>query len=203
MDVDDYNDGTWPSCLCREPRFDMKELHESLAPRAADPNNDWHDYKLNHARCKVSQIQFLQDSGMNVDYRTIPQKDLAKFVLSRGGWSKLLCTGEKVRRLVDVALVFVGKEDYLVSRVEKKARRTNRFDYSMRWKFLFFELDGAWSKPTMDKIVLLLAPRLLEELVKHPQELLEGAGDGVGPMVVFSSLEAEAHSHAYRGINGS
>ncbi|KAK9140655.1 hypothetical protein Scep_010336 [Stephania cephalantha] len=50
------------------------------------------------------------DSGMNVDYRTIPQKDLAKFVLSRGGWSKLLCTGEKVRRLVDVALVFVGKE---------------------------------------------------------------------------------------------
>ncbi|KAK9142975.1 hypothetical protein Syun_012375 [Stephania yunnanensis] len=55
----DYNDGTWPSC-CRGPRFDMKELHESLAPRAADPNNDWHDYKLNHARCKVSQIQFLQ-----------------------------------------------------------------------------------------------------------------------------------------------
>ncbi|KAK9095675.1 hypothetical protein Scep_027144 [Stephania cephalantha] len=50
------------------------------------------------------------DSGMNVDYRTIPQKDLAKFVLSEGGWSKLLCSGEKVRRLVDVALVFVGKE---------------------------------------------------------------------------------------------
>ncbi|KAK9160499.1 hypothetical protein Syun_006840 [Stephania yunnanensis] len=50
------------------------------------------------------------DSGMNVDYRTIPQKDLVKFVLSEGGWSKLLCTGEKVRRLVDVALVFVGKE---------------------------------------------------------------------------------------------
>ncbi|KAK9133110.1 hypothetical protein Scep_012638 [Stephania cephalantha] len=24
---------------------------------------------------------------------------------------------------------------------------------------------------------------------KHPQELLEGAGDGVGPMVVFSGLE--------------
>ncbi|KAK9166718.1 hypothetical protein Scep_001909 [Stephania cephalantha] len=47
---------------------------------------------------------------MNVDYRTIPQNDLAKFVLSEGGWSKLLCTGEKVRRLVDVALVFVGKE---------------------------------------------------------------------------------------------
>ncbi|KAK9105175.1 hypothetical protein Scep_022019 [Stephania cephalantha] len=46
---------------------------------------------------------------MNVDYRTIPQKDLAKFVLSEGGWSKLLCTGEKVRWLVDVALVFVGK----------------------------------------------------------------------------------------------
>ncbi|KAK9081655.1 hypothetical protein Syun_031669 [Stephania yunnanensis] len=36
------------------------QLQESLAPRAANPNNDWHDYKLNHARCKVSQIQFLQ-----------------------------------------------------------------------------------------------------------------------------------------------
>ncbi|KAK9151212.1 hypothetical protein Syun_009521 [Stephania yunnanensis] len=27
---------------------------------------------------------------MNVDYRTIPPKDLAKFVLSEGGWLKLL-----------------------------------------------------------------------------------------------------------------
>ncbi|KAK9088672.1 hypothetical protein Scep_027754 [Stephania cephalantha] len=56
------------------------------------------------------------DSGMNVDYRTIPQKDLAKFVLSEGGWSKLLCTREKVRRLVDVALVFVGKEMAIIPR---------------------------------------------------------------------------------------
>ncbi|KAK9166772.1 hypothetical protein Scep_001963 [Stephania cephalantha] len=35
-------------------------LQESLAPRAVDPNNDWHDCKLNHAWCKVSQIKFLQ-----------------------------------------------------------------------------------------------------------------------------------------------
>ncbi|KAK9101669.1 hypothetical protein Scep_025099 [Stephania cephalantha] len=48
---------------------------------------------------------------MNVDYRTIPQKDLAKFVLSRGRMVEIVVHfGEKVRRLVDVALVFVGKE---------------------------------------------------------------------------------------------
>ncbi|KAK9147175.1 hypothetical protein Sjap_007078 [Stephania japonica] len=41
--------------------YDAWQVQESLAPRAADPNNDWHDCKLNHAQCKVSQIQFLQD----------------------------------------------------------------------------------------------------------------------------------------------
>ncbi|KAK9086174.1 hypothetical protein Syun_028568 [Stephania yunnanensis] len=40
--------------------YDAWQLQESLASRVADPNNDWHDCKLNHARCKVSQIQFLQ-----------------------------------------------------------------------------------------------------------------------------------------------
>ncbi|KAK9162719.1 hypothetical protein Syun_003621 [Stephania yunnanensis] len=39
------------------------QLQESLTPRAADPNNDWHDCKVNHARCKVSQIRFLQERG--------------------------------------------------------------------------------------------------------------------------------------------
>ncbi|KAK9098740.1 hypothetical protein Syun_025785 [Stephania yunnanensis] len=54
------------------------QLPESLAPRAADPNNDWHDCKLNHARCKVSQIQFLQD-----DSPMIQDKSVA---LSVGEW---------------------------------------------------------------------------------------------------------------------
>ncbi|KAK9163140.1 hypothetical protein Syun_004042 [Stephania yunnanensis] len=52
----------WPSlsysgsstCHGGKGTFWAHELYESLAPRAADPNNDWHDYKLNHARCKVS-----------------------------------------------------------------------------------------------------------------------------------------------------
>ncbi|OVA03908.1 hypothetical protein BVC80_1321g55 [Macleaya cordata] len=45
-----------------------------------------------------------------VDYRTISQKDLAKFVLSEGGWSKFLCSGENLQQSVDIALVFVGTE---------------------------------------------------------------------------------------------
>ncbi|KAK9121692.1 hypothetical protein Syun_019309 [Stephania yunnanensis] len=48
----------WPSLSCSGSStchpFWAHELHESLAPRA-DPNNDWHDYKLNHARCKHHQ----------------------------------------------------------------------------------------------------------------------------------------------------
>ncbi|KAF6147740.1 hypothetical protein GIB67_006713 [Kingdonia uniflora] len=45
-----------------------------------------------------------------VNYRTISQKDLAKSVLSEGGWSKLLCSGEDTQQPMDIALVFVGKE---------------------------------------------------------------------------------------------
>ncbi|KAF8395964.1 hypothetical protein HHK36_017575 [Tetracentron sinense] len=45
-----------------------------------------------------------------VNYRTITPKDLAQSVLSEGGWSNLLCSGEKLQQPVDIALVFVGRE---------------------------------------------------------------------------------------------
>ncbi|XP_030460342.1 pectin acetylesterase 6 [Syzygium oleosum] len=41
--------------------YDVWQVHESLAPRSADPNGTWTDCKMNHARCNSSQIQFLQD----------------------------------------------------------------------------------------------------------------------------------------------
>ncbi|KAI3996498.1 hypothetical protein MKX01_001336 [Papaver californicum] len=50
------------------------------------------------------------DMERTVDYRTISQKDLAKSVLSEGGWSKFLCSGENRQQSVDFAIVFVGKE---------------------------------------------------------------------------------------------
>ncbi|XP_026426350.1 uncharacterized protein LOC113322477 isoform X2 [Papaver somniferum] len=50
------------------------------------------------------------DMGKSVDYRTISQKDLAKSVLSEGGWSKFLCSEENRQQSVDFAIVFVGKE---------------------------------------------------------------------------------------------
>ncbi|GAB4835585.1 Pectin acetylesterase 12 [Ancistrocladus abbreviatus] len=40
--------------------YDAWQVQASLAPPAADPHNEWHDCKLNHARCSASQIQFLQ-----------------------------------------------------------------------------------------------------------------------------------------------
>lgn len=45
-----------------------------------------------------------------VNYQTLSPKDLAKSVVSEGGWSNLLCSGEKDQQPVDLALVFVGRE---------------------------------------------------------------------------------------------
>lgn len=45
-----------------------------------------------------------------VNYQTISPNNLAKFILSEGGWSSFMCSGENLHQNVDVALVFVGKE---------------------------------------------------------------------------------------------
>ncbi|KAG5517792.1 hypothetical protein RHGRI_038232 [Rhododendron griersonianum] len=46
-----------------------------------------------------------------VNYQTLSTKDLAKSVLSEGGWSNLLCSGKEAQQhSVDVALLFVGRE---------------------------------------------------------------------------------------------
>eukprot|EP00262_Sarcandra_glabra_P020981 TRINITY_DN8562_c0_g4_i1.p1 TRINITY_DN8562_c0_g4~~TRINITY_DN8562_c0_g4_i1.p1 ORF type:complete len:324 (-),score=51.88 TRINITY_DN8562_c0_g4_i1:377-1348(-) len=45
-----------------------------------------------------------------VNYRTIFPKDLAKSVLSEGGWSNVVCSGENLQQSVDIALIFVGRE---------------------------------------------------------------------------------------------
>ncbi|KAJ8770139.1 hypothetical protein K2173_011234 [Erythroxylum novogranatense] len=45
-----------------------------------------------------------------VNYQTFSPKDLAKSVLSEGGWSNLLCSKENLQQPLDLALVFVGRE---------------------------------------------------------------------------------------------
>ncbi|KAG9458549.1 hypothetical protein H6P81_003057 [Aristolochia fimbriata] len=45
-----------------------------------------------------------------VNYRTLSTKDLAKTVLSEGGWSNFLCAGGNLQKSIDVAVVFVGKK---------------------------------------------------------------------------------------------
>ncbi|XP_057956281.1 uncharacterized protein LOC131149658 [Malania oleifera] len=45
-----------------------------------------------------------------VNYQTFSPKDLAKSVLSEGGWSNILCPGNKLQKSLDLALVFVGGE---------------------------------------------------------------------------------------------
>ncbi|MFS8022911.1 hypothetical protein Hanom_Chr16g01445071 [Helianthus anomalus] len=45
-----------------------------------------------------------------VSYQTLSPKELAKSVMSEGGWSNLLCTNQKPEESVDLAIVFVGRE---------------------------------------------------------------------------------------------
>ncbi|KAK9220659.1 hypothetical protein WN944_009082 [Citrus x changshan-huyou] len=45
-----------------------------------------------------------------LNYQTLSPKDLAKAVLTQGGWADLLCSGRQSPQSVDVALVFVGRE---------------------------------------------------------------------------------------------
>ncbi|KAJ4723993.1 2-C-methyl-D-erythritol 4-phosphate cytidylyltransferase [Melia azedarach] len=52
--------------------------------------------------------QLSSDNALN--YETISPQDLAKSVLTQGGWSDLLCSQKQSRQSVDVALVFVGRE---------------------------------------------------------------------------------------------
>ncbi|KAF5756774.1 hypothetical protein HanXRQr2_Chr17g0818751 [Helianthus annuus] len=50
-----------------------------------------------------------------VSYQTLSPKELAKSVMSEGGWSNLLCTNQKPEESVDLAIVFVGRESVDIS----------------------------------------------------------------------------------------
>lgn len=45
-----------------------------------------------------------------VSYQTLSPTDLAKSVMSEGGWSNLLCSSQKPEQPIDLAIVFIGKE---------------------------------------------------------------------------------------------
>nr|GMD21584.1 uncharacterized protein LOC109152434 isoform X1 [Ipomoea batatas] len=45
-----------------------------------------------------------------VNYRTLTPKELAKSVMSEGGWSNLLCSDNGAQQSLDIGLIFVGKE---------------------------------------------------------------------------------------------
>lgn len=50
-----------------------------------------------------------------VSYQTLSTKDLAKSVMSEGGWSNLLCSGLESQQSIDLALLFVGRESLDIS----------------------------------------------------------------------------------------
>lgn len=50
-----------------------------------------------------------------VSYQTLSPKDLAKSVMSEGGWSSILCSKQKPEDSADLAIVFVGRESVDIS----------------------------------------------------------------------------------------
>ncbi|KAL8251872.1 hypothetical protein R6Q59_035565 [Mikania micrantha] len=50
-----------------------------------------------------------------VNYQTLSPKDLAKSVMSEGGWSNLLCSNQRPKESADLAIVFVGREPVDIS----------------------------------------------------------------------------------------
>ncbi|XP_071736047.1 uncharacterized protein [Rutidosis leptorrhynchoides] len=57
-----------------------------------------------------------------VSYQTLSPKDLAKSVMSEGGWSNLLCSNKKAEESVDLAIVFVGRESLDISGRKREDR---------------------------------------------------------------------------------
>ncbi|KAG5251999.1 transmembrane protein [Salix suchowensis] len=72
-------------------------LHASSPPSTTVPAFLWSPHHPHHQMTEV------------VNYQTISSKDLARSVLSEGGWSNLLCSEKKVQQSMDLALVFVGR----------------------------------------------------------------------------------------------
>ncbi|KAB5569577.1 hypothetical protein DKX38_003370 [Salix brachista] len=72
-------------------------LHASSPPSTTVPAFLWSPHHPHHQMTEV------------VNYQTICSKDLARSVLSEGGWSNLLCSEKKVQQSMDLALVFVGR----------------------------------------------------------------------------------------------
>ncbi|KAL9407461.1 hypothetical protein Peur_004433 [Populus x canadensis] len=72
-------------------------LHASSPSSTTVPAFLWSPHHPHHQMSEV------------VNYQTISSKDLARSVLSEGGWSNLLCSEKKVQQSVDLALVFIGR----------------------------------------------------------------------------------------------
>ncbi|XP_022754384.1 uncharacterized protein LOC111302807 isoform X4 [Durio zibethinus] len=57
-----------------------------------------------------SPVFFSIELKKSLNYQIMSPKDLANSVLFQGGWSDLLCSRSKHEHLVDLAIVFVGRE---------------------------------------------------------------------------------------------
>ncbi|KAG1365581.1 hypothetical protein COCNU_12G005810 [Cocos nucifera] len=81
--------------------FTAAQLPHVLSFPTTAPAFLWSPHHLGSSQYGVKEV---------VDYRTISLKNLAKSVLSEGGWSNLVCSGEDLHQNVDVAFIFVGRK---------------------------------------------------------------------------------------------
>ncbi|KAL7603065.1 uncharacterized protein LOC111883640 [Lactuca sativa] len=84
----------------------VSELPLGLTFSPTSPAFLWSNIKEESPTSKVKE---------GVSYQTLSPKDLAKSVMSEGGWSNLLCSSPKPEQSIDLAIVFVGKEPLDIS----------------------------------------------------------------------------------------
>ncbi|CAO2825355.1 unnamed protein product [Amaranthus hypochondriacus] len=120
-----------------------------------------------------------------VNYQTLSSRDLARSVMSTGGWSNILCGSKQSHQPVDFAVVFVGKE-LQSSTITKKSGEDS---------LLVELLKDSFTKSNFSMAYPYLSSKVKEETVENAliQEFEESCGRKleVGNVVVTESCLVE------------
>lgn len=145
-----------------------------------------------------------------VSYQTLSPKDLAKSVMSEGGWSNLLCSSQKAEQSIDLAIVFVGKEAVDISGRKQEDQPLYNL---LRASFMRSTVSLAYpyisaseeNEAVQDKLVSEFAETCGQDAALNVEKLtdinsvheyvassMEKKPEGQTPLVVFSNSEADS-----------
>ncbi|KMT18626.1 hypothetical protein BVRB_2g027560 [Beta vulgaris subsp. vulgaris] len=120
-----------------------------------------------------------------VNYQTLSSRDLARSVMSTGGWSNILCEGKESHQPVDIAVVFVGKE----------LKSSGITGNSLADASLVDLLKDSFTKSNFSMAYPYVSARITEETLENSliREFEESCGRkfGVGNIIVTESCLIE------------